>query len=1055
MKNTLSYTTLVVTLLVGVYFSSVGMISEESSQSDIVLPVEVMHYDVFGEHAGNDELPSYGGNSPRYVKEVTFDVSGDPGELWLWAHHIGFQYFWDNFNWQGGSGDVIGGTGVESSYEAPYDDRAKAAIRINGGAWVDITNDNVTCAAVEESEFCIGGVAAATRFKVNGSQLEQGSNTVEFAFLGHGMLSSGYRILDIAALPAGYDGSLSHREVEDVDLITNNKVMNYLDKDPPAGAEAQAGATLWHERNSLVDFPGGPEIIASCNDCHAQDGRDLEFFGYSNESITVRSMHHGLTEQEGENIAAYIRSQDLTLEDGTSYSWRSRPWHPPYQPGPRGFGPNDEHPDVADAQFWSAGAGLEWVADDEDTLFPYLFPDGTANHDAGPFEEPGGISVRSEYFDTHGEIMNLREIPLSSQLPDWNRWLPIIHPLDVLGEAAMDPSNNDAMAQYESCRSTPTNCSLGNFDFRARNNIVRPSRDADLEEGDFVGFNSGTGSRRRRGAQQFLAVKMWELQHEFYFEDRTGNEEPRYWNNGRTTFDIASHISGDQSTQDGPPVGKAGGSLSHLWYQLQVIQSGVMGIGRMGQNPIDVNYQKMFERSYAKRTERPIPTRATAFGIKHSQFRRYNKSFTGLLEAYTQHRSGLRSAVYYINRDLYGDVDPDLRLKIMDQWLSSWIERMTRWDIGQFPRGANDRDLWGTLDERPRVRSVTPHGTNQANNHYNSMRLFDANYDISATTIDSIATWGSQMWGEPQEDSPAWDTWFLENVADFSLSMQAPENTVEPVSVTLSVDPSGSPDEVRFYQDESLVATLTEAPYEHDIIGLVAGEYTFRAESETNGTVETSGNRFTSVSQSWNRDRLEGRGRGNVTGQIEFLPDVISMQAGGADAGVRSKSNPQQYESTDSCRLEDEFEFSVVDIVNQPSVWTRVGVQIENTGNYANADPDVDPITGKGSEMWAIEYLPRQNRTRVVYSEPDREGVRTKQSFSNMTLPFSGRVSIEDAGAVHQIRVSYDTNGDGDYDTTFTDNLETFTDDCSISVTASSRTGNEQTEVLFTLEKIE
>ena len=547
-----------------------------AAQGDLVLPVEVMHYDVFGEHEGNSELPTYGSDSPRYVKEVNFDVSGDPGELWLWGHQIGFQYFWDHFEWQQGAGDVIGAN-INSDYDAPYDGRAKASVRINGGSWIDITNDNVTCASPEEEQFCIGGIAGATRFKVNGSQLQNGSNTVEFAFLGHDMLSSGYRILDVVALPAGYSGSLSHRDVRPVDLITNNKVMDYFDTNAPADSDPVAGEALWHADNSLIDFPGGPYIIASCNDCHAQDGRDLEFFGYSNESITVRSMHHGLSQQEGENIAAYIRSQDLTLKDGASYSWRSRPWKPPYQPGPRGFGPNDEHPDVANAQFWAGGAGLEWVADaDDETLMAYVFPDGTENHDAGPFEQPPGLKITRSALDfDRSPKMNPRAIPLDVQMPDWNRWLPIIHPRDAYGDAFLD--GRQGWEDYFEVKENYTVSNHFQFGWRSSEFIRRRPSGSDV-----INLNqqwNRSRARVRRGISQWISIKQWEIHQENFIHDRTDfsgidtrnwnalETEPRGWETGgRPVFDIASHIAGSQSTLDGPPVGKAGEGFSHLWY---------------------------------------------------------------------------------------------------------------------------------------------------------------------------------------------------------------------------------------------------------------------------------------------------------------------------------------------------------------------------------------------------------------------------------------------------------------------------------------------------------
>ena len=410
----------------------------EQNREPLVFPLKVMHGDVFGEYEGRDPLPKHGGDSPRYVEKITFEVDQGGGPLWVWGHSVGFKYFGDWFEWKKGKGNAVaGGPKIDSSYDAPYDGRAKGAVRINGGEWIDLTDENVTCARVEEKQKCIGGLASATRFKVDGTSLQAGKNTVEFAFLGHDMLSSGYRILEMAALPADYDGSLSHREVRPA-----NEILNPIKKeDPhkwtkPKGSDPAKGKKLWHN-SDLRDFPGGPKINATCNDCHAHNGRDMKYFNYSNESLVVRARHHGLSEKQGKHIAAYIRSYQLDTPDGETYKAPGRPWNPPYQPGPRlaaaGTKAEGKHPDKAPGVFWSSGAGLEWVADSERQVLPYVFPDGTANHDAGPFEEPPGIEITRREIDPDGPRMNLREIPLSIQLPDWNYWLPIIHPKDAYG----------------------------------------------------------------------------------------------------------------------------------------------------------------------------------------------------------------------------------------------------------------------------------------------------------------------------------------------------------------------------------------------------------------------------------------------------------------------------------------------------------------------------------------------------------------------------------------------------------------------------------------------
>lgn len=63
---------------------------------------------------------------------------------------------------------------------------------------------------------------------------------------------------------------------------------------------------------------------------------------------------------------------------------------------------------------WSAGAGLEAVLDSDSEMLPYMFPDGTSD------------AALEGIFDLKG-TMNIREMPVAIQFPDWNDWLPEIH----------------------------------------------------------------------------------------------------------------------------------------------------------------------------------------------------------------------------------------------------------------------------------------------------------------------------------------------------------------------------------------------------------------------------------------------------------------------------------------------------------------------------------------------------------------------------------------------------------------------------------------------------
>jgi hypothetical protein len=89
----------------------------------------------------------------------------------------------------------------------------------------------------------------------------------------------------------------------------------------------RTGRELWLSAQLTAStLPNARPIRAHCADCHAHDGRDLKYFGFSNVSIAARSRFHGPSDLQGQQIASYIRSLPVPSP--------GRPWNPPYQPGP-------------------------------------------------------------------------------------------------------------------------------------------------------------------------------------------------------------------------------------------------------------------------------------------------------------------------------------------------------------------------------------------------------------------------------------------------------------------------------------------------------------------------------------------------------------------------------------------------------------------------------------------------------------------------------------------------------------------------------------------------
>jgi hypothetical protein len=273
--------------------------------------------------------------------------------------------------------------------------QTQASVQVNSSAWMPINSSTVILLGNAAAYGGIGGGFSTLSMTMNlpSSTVQPGPNTINFRFNQTDGTVSGFRVLSFNIL--GANGSAF---VPNSTFVSQNP--NTWQPPSTSASDIAAGQTLWHAAALTVPLTTGgtKSILAHCSDCHAQDGRDLKYFNYSNNSIEARAAFHGLTAQQGEQIASYIRSLNVPNP--------GRVWNPPYQPGP---GLDSEPVDQ-----WSAGGGLGSVLASDQDLTNQLFPSG----------------VQASFFAPTG-VLNIRETPISLQLPDWNSWLPTIHPMDA------------------------------------------------------------------------------------------------------------------------------------------------------------------------------------------------------------------------------------------------------------------------------------------------------------------------------------------------------------------------------------------------------------------------------------------------------------------------------------------------------------------------------------------------------------------------------------------------------------------------------------------------
>jgi len=311
----------------------------------------------------------------------------------------------------------------------------KASVSINGSQWIPLNNRTVIFPRKFERVWTgIGGhqntLTMILPFASN-NIIPSVTNTIKFKFNDITKQTVGYRVLnaDIVRRQETFDKEVTYTHGWDQpspykSAFITNTVYKYLPVtlstvktiDDPKNWKPLSSDPVVINQGKDLWFKGdiserGVALKSKCGDCHFTDGYDLKYFNYSDKSIIVRSKYHGLSEQQGIALASYIRSLDVPYQD------KGRPWNPLYQPGPgMSTVPIDN---------WAAGAGMEWVLDDDIKSFQYIFPNGTQQGIVyNGVVQP--INFKKAY--------DINEIPIAMQLPDWNHWLPIAHLKDSAPE---------------------------------------------------------------------------------------------------------------------------------------------------------------------------------------------------------------------------------------------------------------------------------------------------------------------------------------------------------------------------------------------------------------------------------------------------------------------------------------------------------------------------------------------------------------------------------------------------------------------------------------------
>ena len=551
---------------------------------------------------------------------------------------------------------------------------AQASVQVNNAGWQPISTANVTLQGNAAGYGGIGGGFSTLKMTMAlpAGRLTTGMNTVSFRFNGTDGRVSGFRVLSFNFLDPSSNPLLPAAAFVYEDPNTWQ---------PPSSlaSDISAGKTLYYTAPLTKPTPGGPvAILAHCTDCHAQDGRDLKYFNYSNNSIRTRAMFHGLTAAQGDQIASYVRTLNVVNP--------GRPWNPPYQPGP-GL---DEQPVIN----WSAGAGIDGVLNTDQDMLNAMFPGG----------------IQNSFFLASGNL-NVRETPIDFQLPDWNQWLPGTAPVDGLGSLF---TSSTYLSIYHTIRaglnvSDPVAYAAQKLNFTAWNDAyygimqtyATPIANSSQK------WTASTADAMYSAAQWGM-VKQWELMNEFQLEGFAQNifgstqADQRAWYS-QQPFRTSPHMM--QMATDGSVPGLRNSSyatvnyLAFVWYHLQLVLNN-SNKQQLDHGPIDWGYTYGYIKNMALLVQ-PQAALQTLWLTKALQISNNGQTPAAGIQGW-QFTVNDASQMVHPEANLveWKGVAAATRIAISTGYIQAWLAQVTQFTPAQFYTGN-----WASPTEDPSTGS--------------------------------------------------------------------------------------------------------------------------------------------------------------------------------------------------------------------------------------------------------------------------------------------------------------------------------------------------------------
>jgi hypothetical protein len=586
----------------------------------------------------------------------------------------------------------------------------QASVQLNSGGWQPIAQGPVTLLGQASAFGGIGGGFHTIQMTMPATSITTGTNTLAFKFNATDGRVSGFRVLAFNIQDSNGNSLLPSSTFVQDDPSTWQ---------PPLSDQSDIteGQALWRTASLVVPSTSGgaTAIKAHCMDCHSEDGRDLKYFNYSNYSIHSRAVFHGLTAQQGDQIASYIRSLNLPNP--------GRPWNPPYQPGP-GL---DSQP----VSNWAAGAGLSAVLDTDADMEPFLVPGGSTSAWAAT------------------SYLNQRELPITLQLPDWNSWLPTIHPMDAFGSAFTGSTCNSDYALVRS-ELQPNSTSAYKYGLQYLDEWGVACSGYFLPPIDGTNNWTPTLASSVYAAAVWQMVKLWEINQEFGLEGMN-----------QVAFGSKANVRGWYTTQAfntspnllhipvGPGIGNGTSAawtyIGYTWYHIQLIFND--GQGQLTNRPIDYGYAASSVRNLSLSCgDAPLAMLDFVWLIKALQENTLNGGGpdpTGGAYGFTPTEGSPLDLVDSGFDTDWSATSPSTRAQLTEDFVKAWFAQISSYSVSQYYTGKDGNGRpWASATENVSQDNYLTEFGGQV--WYMLPRLRYVGVDASLTY--QISAWAATLW---------------------------------------------------------------------------------------------------------------------------------------------------------------------------------------------------------------------------------------------------------------------------------------------------------------------